>query len=402
MLGFPGPSRADAPPGDGRSGQGPSSARFAGTVLPFLSRHCYSCHGGGKNKGELTLDKYKEEKALLRIAIWERSWRWSGPARCRPRARTGRRPDPAEAEPATRAIDEILDQFDCTGPRQDGRVTIRRLNRAEYNNTIRDLVGVNFKPSADFPNDDVGYGFDNIGDVLSLSPLLLEKYLAAAETILDRAIVIADPPKPKKERLGSLRAPSAPAARDGGAACSSTSKGQVSGQIYVDEGDYTIRAEVFGQQLGDEPVRGGPPGRRRRRSRNSSVTATEPEPATIEANGPAQGRDSRTFAVAFLNPYTEPAEARRGAPEGRPRPAQERRPAPPALDPTSTGARWSSGTSRSTAPTTRRRPNCPRPTGGSSPTGPTSRRARPPARSSPGSPTGPSAGPAAPRRSNAS
>ena len=114
----------------------------------------------------------------------------------------------------------MLDQFDCTGPRNDGRVTIRRLNRTEYNNTIRDLVGVDFKPAADFPNDDVGYGFDNIGDVLSLSPLLLEKYLSAAEAILDQAIVIADPPKPTKERLGSLRARSGPAGRGGGAACS--------------------------------------------------------------------------------------------------------------------------------------------------------------------------------------
>ena len=108
--------------------------------------------------------------------------------------------------PRFRRIDTVLGEFDCTGPRNVGRVTIRRLNRAEYNNTIRDLVGVDFKPAADFPNDDVGYGFDNIGDVLSLSPLLLEKYLSAAESVLDQAIVIADPPKPTEERLGSLRA----------------------------------------------------------------------------------------------------------------------------------------------------------------------------------------------------
>ena len=53
-----------------------------------------------------------------------------------------------------------------------GRVTIRRLNRTEYNNTIRDLVGVEFRPADDFPIDDVGYGFDNIGDVLTVSPVL--------------------------------------------------------------------------------------------------------------------------------------------------------------------------------------------------------------------------------------
>ena len=67
-----------------------------------------------------------------------------------------------------------------------GRVTIRRLNRAEYNNTIRDLVGVDFRPADDFPSDDVGYGFDNIGDVLTLPPILFEKYLAAAEKIAER------------------------------------------------------------------------------------------------------------------------------------------------------------------------------------------------------------------------
>jgi hypothetical protein len=74
-----------------------------------------------------------------------------------------------------------------------GRVTIHRLNRAEYNNTIRDLVGVDFHPADDFPADDVGYGFDNIGDVLSTSPLLLEKYMRAAERIMDQAIITPKP-----------------------------------------------------------------------------------------------------------------------------------------------------------------------------------------------------------------
>src|SRR4029079_18194202 len=108
------------------------------------------------------------------------------------RVRTGTmppegRPQPAaaEVEPWLRAVDTVLAQYDCTGARSPGRVTIRRLNRAEYNNTIRDLVGVDFQPASDFPADDSGYGFDNIGDVLSLSPVLMEKYLAAAEKIMN-------------------------------------------------------------------------------------------------------------------------------------------------------------------------------------------------------------------------
>ena len=79
-------------------------------------------------------------------------------------------------------------------PRRDpGRVTVRRLNRAEYNNTVRDLVGVALRPADDFPVDDAGYGFDNIGDVLSLPPILMEKYMSAADRIA-RAAIIARPP----------------------------------------------------------------------------------------------------------------------------------------------------------------------------------------------------------------
>ena len=74
-----------------------------------------------------------------------------------------------------------------------GRVTARRLNRAEYNNTVRDLLGVDMHPADDFPQDDSGYGFDNIGDVLSLSPALMEKYFAAAEKVTRAALF--GPPK---------------------------------------------------------------------------------------------------------------------------------------------------------------------------------------------------------------
>src|SRR6201999_801183 len=69
-----------------------------------------------------------------------------------------------------------------------GRVTMRRLNRGEYRNTIRDLMGFDYKTNEEFPADDTGYGFDNIGDVLTVSPLLLEKYLKAAEVIVDSAV----------------------------------------------------------------------------------------------------------------------------------------------------------------------------------------------------------------------
>src|SRR5207244_5157329 len=69
-----------------------------------------------------------------------------------------------------------------------GRVTTRRLNRTEYRNTLRDLIGVDFDAEAALPPDDVGYGFDNIGDVLSISPMRMEKFLEAAMTAVNQGV----------------------------------------------------------------------------------------------------------------------------------------------------------------------------------------------------------------------
>jgi hypothetical protein len=88
-------------------------------------------------------------------------------------------------------------------PSDPGRVTARRLNRNEYNNTIRDLLGVDVRPADDFPQDDSGYGFDNIGDVLSMSPALMEKYVTAAERVARLALFGPAPMKPTVTRLRS-------------------------------------------------------------------------------------------------------------------------------------------------------------------------------------------------------
>ena len=98
------------------------------------------------------------------------------------------RPDPADVKAVTSWIQSEFDRADAATKPNPGRVTARRLNRSEYNNTVRDLLGVTFQPADDFPQDDSGYGFDNNGDALSLSPVLMEKYFAAAEKIANTAI----------------------------------------------------------------------------------------------------------------------------------------------------------------------------------------------------------------------
>ena len=173
-------------------------------IVPFVTKHCVQCHGPKKKNAQLALHIYTDEKSILK----DRK-RWIEVLRM---MHTGEMPPPKqprpkleEAEAFLKAINDIFTLADSKGPRDPGRVTMRRLNRAEYNNTIRDLVGVDFKPADDFPADDVGHGFDNIGDVLTISPVLMERYLAAAETIARQAILVGDPPPaPKRRTVGQF------------------------------------------------------------------------------------------------------------------------------------------------------------------------------------------------------
>jgi hypothetical protein len=185
-----------AAPAPAISAQRQASAGFAKDVLPFLSKHCYTCHGNGKKRGDISLDKFRnEQEALKDRKVWENVLHMVQTGQMPPKERP--RPSFPEIAAALRSIEAVLARIDGSGPRNAGRVTLHRLNRTEYNNTIRDLIGIDFRPAADFPNDDVGYGFDNIGDVLTVSPLLMERYLAAADDCLERAI------DPSRRRIGS-------------------------------------------------------------------------------------------------------------------------------------------------------------------------------------------------------
>ncbi len=160
---------------------------FARDIRPFLRFHCVDCHGGDEPEAGLSLDSYEDSAQVQTdFEVWEKMLRALRSREMPPQDE----PQPPDAEylAVIGHIEAELAKFDCTGPQSPGRVTIRRLNRVEYNNTIRHLVGINFRPADDFPSDDVGNGFDNIGDVLTISPLLMEKYLAAAESIIDQAL----------------------------------------------------------------------------------------------------------------------------------------------------------------------------------------------------------------------
>src|SRR5712692_276536 len=210
---------------------------FQKTVEPFLKTNCLLCHNAKLKVGGLNLDAYTNSKTALHDReVWEKVIQ---------KLRTGQMPPKGRPVPPAEQVASVTHWFELQFARLDpnmkpdpGRVTARRLNRVEYNNTIRDLLAVDFKPAADFPADDSGYGFDNIGDVLSLSPVLMEKYLAAAEKIARKTIVADPPPKPFREKIEH-----APVARE-----ESPARDLVARHQFPVEGDYVLRSAVGGRR----------------------------------------------------------------------------------------------------------------------------------------------------------
>ncbi len=169
-------------------GEEPEAAgnRFTDVIVPFLGNHCTDCHAGDEAEAELALDRYEDSANIQTdYEVWERVRRMLAEGQMPPSDYS--QPSQEEVVAIIEAIDAELDAFDCDASKHPGRVTIRRLNRVEYDNTIRDLIGLDLQLADDFPSDDVGNGFDNMGDVLSISPILLEKYVAAAREIAEKA-----------------------------------------------------------------------------------------------------------------------------------------------------------------------------------------------------------------------
>src|SRR5262245_23589114 len=105
------------------------------------------------------------------------------------------RPPDAQVHALVQYLDREFERADAAMPPDPGRITARRLTRAEYTNTVRDLLAIDFRADRNFPTDDLGDGFDNIGEVLTVSPVLMDKYMSAAARIATRAIAAEALPK---------------------------------------------------------------------------------------------------------------------------------------------------------------------------------------------------------------
>jgi hypothetical protein len=163
-------------------------AEYHSVISPILEKHCYECHGDGFDKGKVAFDSLDTDEKILKPDLW---------LKVLDNTRAGLMP--AEQKPSLSATEQAsLERWIKYGvfkidPRNPdpGRVTVRRLNRVEYRNTVQDLIGVDYNTDHEFPPDDTGFGFDNIGDALTMSPMLMEKYVAAAQTIVSTAVPIA-------------------------------------------------------------------------------------------------------------------------------------------------------------------------------------------------------------------
>ena len=226
-------------------------------IVPLIKKFCIECHATGNAEAEVALDRYKTTQMIVND---QKTWQHivtmikSGamPPEDSPQ------PSSAERTRLVEWLEQTMYYVDCTGAPDPGRVTIRRLNRAEYNNTIRDMLGVTFKPADDFPSDDVGSGFDNIGDVLSLPPLLMEKYLAAAEQIAT-SVIVDDPMK----LVGTITLQGNKLEGRGAAKLDTRtnrwgmpSAGGVGAKFTIEQpGNYVVRIVATATEAGNEPAK---------------------------------------------------------------------------------------------------------------------------------------------------
>lgn len=165
----------------------PPTAPFATAITPFLSRNCLGCHSDKVKSGGLNLKQYESTASVLKDRDdWENVLRRVKAGEMPPKGLP--RPGEAETKTFTSWLEAEFQRADAGATPDPGRVSARRLNRNEYNNTVRDLLGVHYRPADDFPQDDSAHGFDNIADALTLSPTLMEKYMAAAERISKTAV----------------------------------------------------------------------------------------------------------------------------------------------------------------------------------------------------------------------
>ncbi len=251
----PSANTAVAPPSE------PARA-YRETIQPLVRKYCVDCHGNDNVNGGVNFESFSDlSSAVASRKTWDKVRKMLETG-AMPPAEHPTRPNEAEVATLLRGINQSVFDDDCGKSHDPGHVTIRRLNRAEYNNTIRDLLGVSLRPADEFPSDDVGNGFDNQSDVLSISPLLMERYLTAAERVSSVTLFGVDLKAPPIDRIeirklatqGSAQLDRKKYARDKYVWLPSA--GSVNGTFRCRmQGEYVLRVIAVARQAGNERPR---------------------------------------------------------------------------------------------------------------------------------------------------
>lgn len=278
--------------------------RYATEVRPILARYCYPCHGDGVDEAGLALDDWPDPGAAAAdVATWRL---------VAARLAAGEMPPAGEPRPSAAETERVLAFARAvaaeTSDREraaPGRTTLRRLTRREIENSVRDLLGVDVDLAADLPPDDTGYGFDRIGDVLSLSPLHVEKLLAAADRALDAALELSPPFERRTRAFPGAELEATTGGTGGASGRWLWSNGEAFARVDLPvAGTYEIRVEAAAQQAGDDPAKAAVVVDGRELDR-FDVKASPPETTrfSLRAELPA---GERRFGVAFLNDSYRP------------------------------------------------------------------------------------------------
>ena len=288
-----------------------SASVFKAEVRPFMDRWCIKCHGGRKQKAGLNLELLQPKHTsngdvalVLKIRNHLRDGTMPPSKR--------RRPNAADVSAVVGWANGFLGRAINATVAGPGRVTVRRLSRQEYDNTTRSLLGVVSGVSATFPRDDLGYGFDNIGDAVTTSQIHVERYMAAAEDIALQAISTEDTDNPPsiRRQAEEMRVSRKKSTNRGGDFVTLFTNGSLLENFELPrDGLYRVRARVFATQSGNELARMElrVDGDRRE---SVDVDATRRHPETHEEVFLLKG-GIRTIEIAFVNDHYAPESADR-------------------------------------------------------------------------------------------
>jgi Protein of unknown function (DUF1592)/Protein of unknown function (DUF1588)/Protein of unknown function (DUF1585)/Protein of unknown function (DUF1587)/Protein of unknown function (DUF1595)/Planctomycete cytochrome C len=224
--------------------QGPQAGNSGSADRSQLDRYCVTCHNARLKTGGLSLDVADPANVGSNIELWEKVVR---------KVRSGMMPPPGRPAPSEEqrralvsSLETSLDRVAAANP-QPGRPLVHRLNRAEYANAIRDLLALEIDPAPLLPADDSSAGFDNIADVLGLSPVLLESYLSAAGRIT--ALAIGDPKTPPMGEVYRVRQDASQSRHVEGLPLGTVGGFLIRRNIPLD-GEYEFKVKLFRTNLG--------------------------------------------------------------------------------------------------------------------------------------------------------